>query len=56
MWEKKNSVMISSGGFFCNLLRHDPEFLMPWGKVFENIVGKGDIAGNQHSILLPQCF
>ena len=25
-------------------------------KVFENIVGKGENAGNQHFLLLPQCF
>ena len=25
-------------------------------KPFENIVGKGENAGNQHFLLLPQCF
>ena len=25
-------------------------------KAFESIVGKGENAGNQHFILLPQCF
>ena len=25
-------------------------------KVFENIVGKGENAGNQHFLLFPQCF
>ena len=25
-------------------------------KAFENIVGKGENAGNQHFLLLPQCF
>ena len=30
---------------------------MTLGKVpFENIVGKGDNAGNQHFLLFPQCF
>ena len=24
--------------------------------VFENIVGKGENAGNQHFLLYPQCF
>ena len=23
---------------------------------FENIVGKGEIAGNQHFLLFPQCY
>ena len=31
--------------------------LMPLGKKpFENIVGKGKNAGNQHFLLFPQCF
>ena len=25
-------------------------------KAFENIVGKGENAGNQHFLLLPRCF
>ena len=25
-------------------------------KPFENIVGKGEYAGNQHFLLFPQCF
>ena len=25
-------------------------------KPFENIVGKGENAGNQHFLLFPQCF
>ena len=25
-------------------------------KAFENIVGKGENAGNQHLLLFPQCF
>ena len=25
-------------------------------RAFENIVGKGENAGNQHFLLLPQCF
>ena len=25
-------------------------------KAFENIVGKGENAGNQHFLLFPQCF
>ena len=25
-------------------------------KYFENIVGKGENAGNQHFLLFPQCF
>ena len=27
-----------------------------WKKPFENIVGKGENAGNQHFLLFPQCF
>ena len=25
-------------------------------KTFENIVGQGENAGNQHFLLIPQCF
>ena len=28
----------------------------PREKTFENIVGKGENAGNQHFLLFPQCF
>ena len=31
---------------------NDPEI----GDFFENIVGKGENAGNQHFLLFPQCF
>ena len=34
-----------------------PTFHYPWKKkAFENIVGKGENAGNQHFLLFPQCF
>ena len=31
-------------------------FNNPEKKGFENILGKGEIAGNQHFLLFPQCF
>ena len=38
-------------------LPHKPRFLMMLKKrAFENIVGKGENAGNQHFLLFPQCF
>ena len=38
-------------------LLHNPDFVHPWkSKVFENILGKGENAGNQHFLLFPQCF
>ena len=40
-----------------NPLSHNPEFKRPpTKKPFENIVGKGENAGNQHFLLFPQCF
>ena len=35
-----------------NFLPHNPMRK----KAFENIVGKEENAGNQHSLLFPQCF
>ena len=36
---------------------HNPDFLTTLRKkTFENIVGKGENAGNQHFLLFPQCF
>ena len=32
------------------------QFLILLGKSFENIVGKGENAGNKHILLFPQCF
>ena len=37
-----------------NRLPHNPDFY--WKKAFENIVEKGENAGKQHFLLLPQCF
>ena len=38
-------------------LSHSPDFKQPRvKKTFENIVEKGENAGNQHFLLLPQCF
>ena len=40
-----------------NHLPHNPDFLTPLEKkAFENIVEKGENAGNQHFLLFPQCF
>ena len=33
-----------------------PAFNNPTKKTLENIVGKGENAGNQHFLLIPQCF
>ena len=33
-----------------------PTFNNPRKKPFENIVGKGENAGNQYLLLFPQCF
>ena len=35
---------------------HYQTFNDPVGQLFENIVGKGENAGNQHFPLFPQCF
>ena len=38
-------------------LPHNQEFLATFNKkAFENIVGQGENAGNQHFLLFPQCF
>ena len=34
-------------------LQHNPNL---WKEGFENIVGKGENAGDQHFLLFPQCF
>ena len=33
-----------------------PTFTNPTKEPFENIVGKGENAGDQHFLLFPQCF
>ena len=38
-----------------NPLPHNPDFKRP-KKLFENIAGKGENAGNQHFLLFPQRF
>ena len=38
------------------LLLTIPTFNDPEKETFENIVGKGENAGNQHFLLFPQCF
>ena len=45
------------GGFLTNLCTTQSQLLMTLTKMtFENIVGKGENAGNQHILLFPQCF
>ena len=40
-----------------NPLPQDPDFKRPlMRRTFENTVEKGENAGNQHFLLLPQCF
>ena len=40
-----------------NQFTKQPRLLTPLRKrPFENIVGKGENAGNQHFLLFPQCF
>ena len=46
------------GVLFCELTlyRTIPTYNNPEKESFENIVGKGENAGNQHFLLFPQCF
>ena len=39
-----------------NSLQHNPDLTTLRKKPFENIVGKGENAGNQHFLFFPQCF
>ena len=48
--------MITKPGFMPPLLdSSNPYHKMTIEKPFENIVGKGENAGNQHFLLFPQC-
>ena len=38
------------------ILYHTSRLLTPKKQAFENIVGKGENAINQHFLLFPQCF
>ena len=42
--------------WFVNSLPHSPDLTPLEKKALENIVGKGENAGNQHFLLFPQCF
>ena len=43
--------------FMLKSLPHIPEILQPFRKrPFQNILGKGENADNQHFLLLPKCF
>ena len=44
--QKKSSVFITNSRLLTHL----------YDKPFENIVGNGEVAGNQHFLLFPQCF
>ena len=41
---------------FLTLYHTIPSYNNPWKKPFEIIIGKGENAGNQHFLLIPQCF
>ena len=52
-WANQTSRFVLS----LNSLPHNHDFLTSlYDKPFENVVGKGESAGNQHFLLLPQCF
>ena len=38
------------------LTQTSPAFYMSAAQVFENIVGRGEIARNEQFLLFPQCF
>ena len=48
--------LVSVFFFYMSLLPHNNDFEKKKKKPFEDIVGKGEIAGNQHFLLFPQCF
>ena len=63
LWQKEKMLVISiffhpiKDKFHHLTLYHTiPTFMTPIEKAFENIVGKGENAGNQHFLLFPQCF
>ena len=39
-----------------DLLPHNPDLTTLKKKAFENILGKGENAGNQNFVLSPKCF
>ena len=39
-----------------NSIPHNPDLMTHRNKPFKNITGKGENAGNQHFLLLSQCF
>ena len=39
-----------------NLYNTIPTFDIPYGKAFQNILGKEEDAGKQHFLLFPQCL
>ena len=47
---------ISSSGKGLNVYYITTKFDAFGEKPFENMVGKGENAGNQHFLLFPQCF
>ena len=68
LWEKEKLLITSNFSFshsvFKRLVLQTRENQGLFGKglmilkqrAFENIVGKGENAGNQHFLLIPQCF
>ena len=52
-----NADFFVEAGNSINSLLHNPDFSTTLKyRAFENIVGKGENAGNQHFLLFPQCF
>ena len=49
------SKMLSFGKDL-TLSHTSPGFYLSAVQVFENTAGKGEIAGNKHFLLFPQCF
>ena len=41
---------------YSTLHHYSPTLITLGKKFFENILGKGENAGNQHFLLFPQCF
>ena len=68
LWEKEKLLITSNFSFSsnvfkrCLLLTRQTEYVWSKGlttlekKPFENIVGKGEYAGNKHFLLFPHCF
>ena len=55
--DRDEDIMIAIPHFFLKLFTTQSRLLTILRKrAFENIVGKGENAGDQHFLLFPQCF